>query len=368
MRQRRGFTLLEILIVVAILAVMLLLLFPAFRFARIAAARARCLSNIKQITLALSQYSVNTGGKLPPGTSSSPPFGAMNPTASAKYLNSYLSGDGYRALECPADQGGSPGSEFSYFEKDGFSYRYIGTDGLSSEGISNICGSVSWQEAAMGELPQLNIEAFRSAMGYYSNGPEEQPDPNLRSRDITRDEIDNVAWPKVKDALAGMQGQQGFNINSEQLRWWKEINSGDSDNIPGDNTKFKWRDQYNAATGMPIGVGSRTSSKWNRVNPWARTTYNYDYWRQASKKVAVLDRDASLSFNTPGTNSTSVNDRYPLRGKGFWHEYPYVPDPKEPTNMAKYRVQVHAGFLDGSARVIEVNKYSNIDRDSNDYY
>ena len=53
---RKGFTLIELLVVIAIIAILAAILFPVFAKVREKARQSACMSNMKQINLALLQY------------------------------------------------------------------------------------------------------------------------------------------------------------------------------------------------------------------------------------------------------------------------------------------------------------------------
>src|SRR5258707_10293439 len=79
---RRAFTLIELLLVIAIIAILAAILFPVFAQARDKARQASCLSNMKQIGMGAMMYSQDYDEIMPEtgwqGPCSSPVTGAAN--------------------------------------------------------------------------------------------------------------------------------------------------------------------------------------------------------------------------------------------------------------------------------------------------
>lgn len=101
-RKRRGFTLVELLVVITIIALVLTMLFPAIGRMREKAKRATCLNNLRQITQAALLFASENGGALP-----HPMYWAYSnaPTAFAPEGGEIWRYTGAKdILRCPMDQ------------------------------------------------------------------------------------------------------------------------------------------------------------------------------------------------------------------------------------------------------------------------
>lgn len=94
MRRRRGFTLVELLVVIGIIAILIAILVPMLIGAREAAKRSACLSNLRQLSLAVLEYSVRYKGAYAPigymaRSSGADRVKALNTTANVNRAGAY---------------------------------------------------------------------------------------------------------------------------------------------------------------------------------------------------------------------------------------------------------------------------------------
>ena len=114
--MKRGFTLIELLVVIAIIAILAAILFPVFARAREKARQASCLSNAKEIVLAILMYAQDNDEKI---VSASRYLSGTTGSSTSWYyeVEPYIKNT--QVWKCPS-QGDRPTSHYSHY---GWSYN-----------------------------------------------------------------------------------------------------------------------------------------------------------------------------------------------------------------------------------------------------
>jgi prepilin-type N-terminal cleavage/methylation domain-containing protein/prepilin-type processing-associated H-X9-DG protein len=130
--QRRGFTLIELLVVIAIIAILAAILFPVFAQARDKARQTACLSNIKQLGMALITYVQDYDEMLPHHAGD--PANFLSPTVVsnwARAIQPYAKSTGiYTCPSAPLSPSANPatqGSDRNSYQGNGVVLSRLGT-------------------------------------------------------------------------------------------------------------------------------------------------------------------------------------------------------------------------------------------------
>ncbi|MHB1191098.1 MAG: DUF1559 family PulG-like putative transporter [Armatimonadota bacterium] len=123
---RRGFTLIELLVVIAIIAILAAILFPVFAKAREKARQTSCLSNLKQLGLAIQMYATDWEGY----PLSSSPSTTVPRTRWADCIFSYVKSE--QMFTCPSERSTAIlAKNFAHDQSKtyggyGYNYQYLG--------------------------------------------------------------------------------------------------------------------------------------------------------------------------------------------------------------------------------------------------
>jgi prepilin-type N-terminal cleavage/methylation domain-containing protein/prepilin-type processing-associated H-X9-DG protein len=120
--MKKGFTLIELLVVIAIIAILAAILFPVFAKAREKARQASCLSNGKQLGLALMQYAQDYDEKVCPTRivyipGATPTYGFWGYGIMPYIKNSQV-------FRCPSDSNPASWNEYAAWGSLKTSYAY----------------------------------------------------------------------------------------------------------------------------------------------------------------------------------------------------------------------------------------------------
>lgn len=141
MMSRKAFSLVELLVVIAVIGTVMAILFPALSAVRRVAHRTQCAANLRQLGLAWQMYLAGNEGRFYQGINANLWYGGVFSISEAlevepriRPLNPYLGlrrvvtdiADA-RVFACPADRGGMP-NDYYFLE----AHRYWGTSYFAS--------------------------------------------------------------------------------------------------------------------------------------------------------------------------------------------------------------------------------------------
>ncbi len=138
LKEKRGFTVVELIIVILIFLVMFGALTPFVRIARRRVNKAACVHNMRQISLALHSYAVNHGNAFPPT------LGALSPE--------YIKDE--KAYDCPATRQRGTKEQPNYYYTPGLTEASPPKEAIvrdndgnhkrSGKNVLRVDGSIDW--------------------------------------------------------------------------------------------------------------------------------------------------------------------------------------------------------------------------------
>jgi prepilin-type N-terminal cleavage/methylation domain-containing protein/prepilin-type processing-associated H-X9-DG protein len=158
--KQRAFTLIELLVVIAIIAILASILFPVFARARENARRASCASNMKQIGLAVMQYTQDYDEKYPvqlqsnPTSNVSPFTTATGVNVSNWALEIYPYSKSWKILTCPSaipstSTAPPTGNDSNSYLGNGVIFRHPTSGGVSMAAVQEPAGTIMVQEYSL---------------------------------------------------------------------------------------------------------------------------------------------------------------------------------------------------------------------------
>lgn len=235
-----GFTLVELLVVVAIIAVLASLLLPALAGGQLRARKIVCVSNLRQLGVALHGYANDNTGRIPYGPKAPPftsPADFYPSTGAPTSLLSLRSGAPVglglmlaqelaaqpRVLFCPGtDQPVDAAAELAKVgtnqAQGSYYYRHAGTTDLFDTPATNAVP----EHLLLGNLGlnRSGVPIQALAMDVQSLSPPELAEFNLRSRTHHRQQFVNVLYADGHvESRAKGEGRYGVDLrNYEELR------------------------------------------------------------------------------------------------------------------------------------------------------
>lgn len=135
-RRPKGFTLVELLIVMAVIALLITLATPSVMNVMVLARRTYCLKNLQNVGVSLRMY-LNESNDVLPVAAEMPSQKLTDAPSIAEVLSKYLGGNS-KTLRCPAD------TDKNYWRSEGSSYEYASL--LGGRTVSKLFLTKAWGE------------------------------------------------------------------------------------------------------------------------------------------------------------------------------------------------------------------------------
>jgi len=173
-KHNKAFTLIELLVVIAIISILAAILFPVFARARENARRASCMSNLKQIGLAIMQYTQDYDERYPYMSSydsSNIPYTSPHNGRLSIYMQIYPYTKSYDILRCPSAPDQTGGQTPIYATNDAGSYpinRLIFNDaGVTLASVSQPASRIMIHEIGKVEKKVRYSPAYSGTLSGY---------------------------------------------------------------------------------------------------------------------------------------------------------------------------------------------------------